>query len=631
MQNTYQQLMDVLTHDERLVVDGKLAKNKVIELALQLDVELLKLLRSSKDLSAIFFQVVGDILVFDKIKFQSYISNKQFLPDSFTAYKNKIGLTIDKKYLIDNDEVVLTFPYKDCVLEGGQTQEDARRDEVFWNEVLAKDEIDKLLEPKALTGFRKYDKGQETEISELSYEDNLIIKGNNLLSLHSLKKKYKGKIKLIYIDPPYNTRTSANTFVYNNTFNHSSWLTFMKNRLEVARDLLSDDGIIFIDIDHYELFYLGVLADEIFGYENRIGVLAVVHNLKGRYNEFFANSHENKIVYAKNALSAKIQDLREKDIANYPHKDGTGNYKTIGLQRTGDGSKREERPNLFYPIFYNSLTGDISLEDKKDYVKILPIDDAGIERRWRWSKDKVGRDWKTEIEVKKSGSGYKIYTKLRFETNGEKAKTIWFKPEYSGTTGTKDLKDLVGEKLFTYPKSVQLVKDSIKIAAEEDDIVLDFFGGSGTTAQAVLELNKEDGGSRKFIICEQMDYVENVTKERIRKVMEKQSSGTFVYAELAKANQIFVDKIQDAKATKDLLHLWREMKETAFLSYKLKPENLDANRNEFEKLSLEEQQKILISILDKNLLYVPFSEIDDKTYSISAKDKELNRKFYSDK
>jgi len=631
MNNILNNLYKVLEKDERLVVDGKLAKNKVIELALQLDADLLQLLRSSKDIAKVFFQEVADVVIFDKVKFQSFVSNKQFLPDSFTEYKNKIGLTSDKQYLTDNDEVVLAFPYKDCILEGGQSREDVRRDEVFWNETLAPDEVDKLFEPKVITNFRKYIEGKEVSVKNITDEDSLIIKGNNLITLHTLKKKYKGRIKLIYIDPPYNTRTSANTFAYNNSFNHSSWLTFMKNRLEVARELLTDDGIIFIDIDHYELFYLGVLADEIFGYENRIGVLAVVHNLKGRYNEFFANSHENKIVYAKNALNATVQDLKEKDVADYPHKDKKGNYKTIGLQRTGDGSKRADRPNLFYPIYYNKKSGDISLIKQKDYIEILPIDDAGIERRWRWGKDKVEKEWKTEIEVKQVKNGYKIYTKLRFETNGEKPKTIWFKPEYSGTTGTKDLKDLVGEKLFTYPKSVQLVKDSIKIATSDDDIVLDFFGGSGTTAQAVLELNQEDGGTRKFIICEQMDYVETVTRERIRKVSENIKQGVFVYAELAQANQNFVDNIQDSNSTKELFKTWDEMKKTSFLSYKVKPEDVDATKKDCESLSLEDQKRFLISILDKNLLYVPYSEIEDKTYKISDEDKELNHRFYSEK
>ena len=156
MNDTLTKLIDVLKQDERLVVEGKLAKNKVIELALELDVDLLKLLKKSNEMVKVFFQDVDGVLVFDKVKFQSFVSNKQFLPDSFTEYKNKIGLMAGKQYLTDSNEVVLAFPYKDCVLEGGQDKDDAKRDEVFWNETLAPDEVDRLLKPKILTNIKKY-------------------------------------------------------------------------------------------------------------------------------------------------------------------------------------------------------------------------------------------------------------------------------------------------------------------------------------------------------------------------------------------------------------------------------------------------------------------------------------------
>lgn len=265
----HQELIEKLSKDDRLVIDGKLAKNKVIELALHLDVDLLKILRSSRDLNKTFFQEVDGVLIFDKVKFQSFVSNKQFLPDSFTEYKNKIGLTSDKQYITDNEEIVLSFPYKDCVLEGGQTKEDAKRDEIFWNETLAPDEIDKLLEPKVLTGFKKYDSKGEHAVKEITTEDNLIIKGNNLLVLETLSDFYKEKVKLVYIDPPFNTEGTANTFSYNNSFNHSSWLVFVKNRAEVAKRFLKNTGFFAISIDHAEVLYAGVLLDEIFGRENR--------------------------------------------------------------------------------------------------------------------------------------------------------------------------------------------------------------------------------------------------------------------------------------------------------------------------------------------------------------------------
>ena len=196
-QKTLRILTELLKKDKRLIADGNLAKNKIIELALQLDKDLLKILLSSPEIKQIFFQEIEGILIFDKIKFQSFISNKQFLPDSFTKYKNKIGLTANGQYLTDSQEVVLAWPYKDCILEGGQTKEDAKRHEIFWNETLAPDETDRLLAPKVFTNFQKYDKGEQVSMDSISLNDNLIIKGNNLLSLYSLKEKYQGKIKLI--------------------------------------------------------------------------------------------------------------------------------------------------------------------------------------------------------------------------------------------------------------------------------------------------------------------------------------------------------------------------------------------------------------------------------------------------
>ena len=233
MQNLFQQLIELLSCDDRLVSEGKLTKNKVVELALSLDPLLLKHLLKSESLKKHFFCEVDGVLIFDKIKFQKFVSNKTFLPDSFTAFKNKIGLLADDEYLIDTNDVVLAWPYKDCVLEGSQDNEDAKRKEIFWNEVLAPDQIDRLLAPKALTSFKHFGGGKHKGVVDFGCEENLIIKGNNLLALHSLKQKYSEKVNLIYIDPPYNT--GIDSFRYNDSFSHSTWLTFMKNRLEAAK------------------------------------------------------------------------------------------------------------------------------------------------------------------------------------------------------------------------------------------------------------------------------------------------------------------------------------------------------------------------------------------------------------
>ncbi|EMQ3454435.1 site-specific DNA-methyltransferase, partial [Escherichia coli O53:H51] len=193
----------------------------------------------------------------------------EYWANSFTKYRNKVGLTSEGKYLDYSSDVVLDFPFKDCVLEGGMTKEEQGKDEVYYNEIIAKDEIDNLFSAKILKNARRYDNdGVKENITNFNYEDNLIIKGNNLIALHSLKVRYAGKIKLIYIDPPYNT--GSDSFQYNDTFNHSTWLTFMKNRLEIARELLSNDGVIFVQCDDNEQAYLKVLMDSCFGKQNFI-------------------------------------------------------------------------------------------------------------------------------------------------------------------------------------------------------------------------------------------------------------------------------------------------------------------------------------------------------------------------
>ncbi|MGG7438884.1 DNA methyltransferase [Chryseobacterium arthrosphaerae] len=629
----YQILENQIKKEPNYVSDnGEIKKWVVHNKAQNFDEELIGLLLEDADLKEKFFVKVKDIRVFKQNLFIQFLEQKNYLNDSYTQFKNKVGLTIDGKHLKQRNEVSLVWPFKDCILEGGQSREEDKREEIFFNETLAQDEITELLDPKVLTNAKRFDKEGEHHFDQFNRDengtitDNLIIKGNNLLALHSLKKEFAGKVKLIYIDPPYNTRTDANTFKYNNSFNHSSWLTFMKNRLEIAKLLLREDGIIFIDIDHYELFYLGIVADEVFGYENRLGVLAVVHNLKGRYNEFFSPAHENKIVYAKNISRAKIKEYSHDNSKDYPLEDDISKYKLVGLQRTGDGSKREDRPNLFYPIYYNPIDDLISLVENEGYIKILPIDDSGTERRWRWGKEKVLSEWRTELTVKKIQGSYKIYSKIRIK--GDKPKSLWMKPEYSGTTATNDLKQLLGDKFFSYPKSIELVKDSIQISTDENDIILDFFGGSGTTAHAVLQLNKEDGGNRQFILCEQMDYVETITAKRAYKVIEQNQSNSFVYLELKKYNQTFIEKIEEAKEEKTLLQIWEEMKAKSFLNYNVDIQKQEQHIEDFRTLSLQKQKQHLCELLDKNQLYVNLSSLNDKNFECTLEEQKVTREFY---
>ncbi|EGU4055046.1 site-specific DNA-methyltransferase, partial [Salmonella enterica] len=236
--------------------------------------DVIKALVANEKIKSVYGTDIDGIFIFDFDRLCSLLKYKEYWANSFTRYRNKVGLTSEGKYLDYSSDVVLDFPFKDCVLEGGMTKEDQGKDEIYYNEIIARDEIDCLFSPKILNNAKRYTKEDvEENITNFSNEDNLIIKGNNLIALYALKERYAGKVKLIYIDPPYNTGNDS--FKYNDRFNRSTWLTFMKNRLEVARELLSDDGCIFIQCDDNEQAYLKVLMDDIFLEKNFISSIVV--------------------------------------------------------------------------------------------------------------------------------------------------------------------------------------------------------------------------------------------------------------------------------------------------------------------------------------------------------------------
>jgi len=655
MENLLENLKNLLKKDERLVDDkGELLKNKVIELALKLDKDLIKLLLSDEKMKEVFFVDIDGTLVFDKDKFIKFVSNKQFLKDSYTAFKKKIGLIDEKgEFISEKKEVVLSWPYKDCVLEGGMTKEDQKRDEIFWNEILAPDEISRLLDPKVFTNAKRIDKNGEHSLLSLrgaerrsnpvfrtddkgDIKDNLIIKGNNLLVLHSLKKRFAGKIKLIYIDPPYNTGGSQETFTYNNAFNHSTWMTFMKNRLEVAKDLLTEDGFIVIAIDHNELFYLGVLADEVFGRENRLGVLSVLTNPRGRqFTKFFSVTIDFMLVYTKNKEQASFNKvvLNSDKAKTFNLEDKKGKYRLDNFIRLANIEEKlkTDRERYFYPIFVSPDLKEITLDKKLGYIQVLPVIN-GKEKAWQLKKDTFQKELEENREeyvaLKDEKGMVQIYKKYREQ---QMLVTHWFDKRYNATFyGTRLLEKILGRKpQVSFPKSLYTIVDVIKIMTQKNDIVLDFFAGSGTTAHAVLDVNKEDGGNRKFILAEQLDKHIEDSMERIQKVLQKENiNDDFVYLELMKWNENFVEKIQETKTKDELKKLWETMKEKAFLSYKVDIKAVDENAQDFADLSIEDQKRFLLECLDKNHLYVNYSEIDDEEYGVNKEDKELNKEFY---
>lgn len=660
MQNLLDELKKLLEKDKRLVVDGKLLKNKIVELALNLDPELLHLLLSNESIKKHFFVEVDGMLVFDKIKFQRFVSNKQFLPDSYTAYKNKIGLAIDSgDYLSESKEVVLVWPYKDCVLEGGMEREDEKRDEIFFNETLAPDDIDRLFNPKVLTNFKRIDKDGEHSLTDFerdehgNIKDNLIIKGNNLLALHSLKKQFAGKVKLIYIDPPYNR--DADTF-YNDSFKHSTWLTFMKNRMEFAKDLLSDDGAIFVQISDVNEGRLRLLMDEVFSRENFINKVTV----RTKSPSGFQTVNLGVFEVAEYILVYGKKRREWEHIPQYVPSGYDDNYSLIVVNKEDPPEKwvieklsdhyakqigyddaKQAAKRLGEDVFLLQMA-DFALENADTVFRCTAIgDDASQEtvKIREISKKKQGAVFIVKREEYDdrfilNGSEITFYRKKIKEIDGVLTPTtrltnIWTDISWEGIASEG------GVKLKRGKKPEKLIRRIIEMSTEPGDLIVDFFLGSGTTSAVAHKLG------RQYIGIEQLDYAENDSVARLKnvingdstgisKVVDWRGGGKFVYCELIKSNEVWIDEIERAKTTHDLKAIWEKMKEKTFLSYKIDAKAIDENMSAFEALNFEEQKRVLVSLLDKNALYVDYCDIDDVEYGISDEDKKLNHQFHGD-
>ncbi len=624
MKNIFEQLTDLLKKDERLLSqDNALLKNQAQELARKNDPELIKLLLSDKAIKQHFFFEVEKTLIFDKEKFIRFVSNKQFLPDSYTAFKNKIGLTAGDEYVSENKEVVLVWPYKDCILEGGMTKEDQKRDEIFYNETLAPDDINRLLDAKVFTNFKRIDKKGEHKLDGFkrdekgTIKDNLIIKGNNLLALASLKKEFAGKVKLIYIDPPYNTGNDG--FKYNDSFNHSSWLVFMRNRLKTAKQLLNGDGSIWINIDDNESHYLKVLCDDVFGRENFIANVIWQKKYSPQNDaRYFSDIHDHILVFAKNKNNWKLNLLQRTEEMNErysnPDNDPRGDWKSSDL------SVKTYSLNYDYPI--TTPSGRIVNPPKS--------------RCWRMSKEKFIKLLNdNRIWFGPNGEGVPSLKRFLSEVRGGMTpQTIWGYEEVGhNQDARKEIKGLFNDADFSTPKPEKLLQRIIEIGSIKDDIILDFFAGSGTT----LAVAHKTG--RQYIGIEQMDYIHDLPESRLKKVIAGeqggiskavnwQGGGDFVYMELAEWNEKWVKKIREAKTAKELEEIWNELKDNTFLSWKIDLKIFDENAKDFANLSVTDQKKFLIECLDKNQLYVNLSEIEDKEYRVSYEDIKLNKEFY---
>ncbi len=628
MTNFFETLVEVLQADERFFTeDGTLLRNKVYESAMNMDAALIEMLLGNSHTKTRFFVDVNGTYVFDKVGFGWVVNNRQFLPDSYTRFKNRIGLVDARGDLISStNDIVLSFPYKDCILEGGQSKDDQRRNEVFYNETLAPDEVDRLLSPKVIIGAKRYTIDGVEDAMVFEEGDNLIIKGNNLLAIASLLRRYESKIKCIYIDPPYNPPSQANTFAYNNTFNRSTWLVFMKNRLEIAKRLLRKDGVLIVAIDKNEQPRLQILIEELFP-DSDVDCITVIHNPRGAIGTNFSYTHEYAIfVTPKGKKTIGNRKLKPEEIDWSP------------LRNWGGESLRSDAKNCFYPIIVEGGQivgfGDVCADNEhpqqtekhgKQYY-IYPIDSKGVERKWRYARQTVESIWNV-LRVKATKKGFDIEIGKDFGTY----KTVWTDSKYDASVnGTQLLKSILPDTQFTYPKSIYNVIDCIEAVVEDDKeaLILDFFGGSGTTGHAVMEINK-DGGHRRFILVEQMDYIETDTLPRNVAIMKSIAPNTsIVYCELAKINQKYADEVSEAKTDAELSVLLECVLKSGFISSKVNPAEITGTASDFESLALEDKKRFILELLDKNMLYVNLSDLEDEEYAISDTNKSFTRKFY---
>lgn len=644
-------LTDLLATEDSFVSEGVLLRNKVIEASLNLDPALIKCLLSSEYLKEFFFSNVGGVLIFDKIKFQKFVNNKQFLPDSYTAFSNKIGLVDNSEFITNNEKVVLSWPYKDCILEGGQDKEDAKRSEVFWNEILASDQIDRLLAPKVLNNFKKITASGIEEVSGLSKKDNLIIKGNNLLGLYTLKKKFNNSIKLIYIDPPYNTGNDS--FGYNDSFNHSTWLTFMKNRLTVAKDLLSNDGSIFISIDQNEIGYLLTLMNEIFGQENQKNIVTVKRSsVSGAkvINPGVVNVSEYLLIYSKNTnywkpnktYREKARDDRYNTFIKNIDESPEGWQYTSVLEAFSEkvGVKKSQLKKHFAESYEVELE-KFFYQNKNNVIRFAGLDESSVSEKVKELKKISSLDeTKTYILEREGKSTYYLYKGnaiLFFKDRliqvdgrdvfGEMISDIW------DDVLPNDIHNEGGVTLRKGKKPEKFIQRIIELGSAEGDIILDFHLGSGTTAAVAHKMG------RQYLGIEQMNYGKNDVVERLKNVIagdqtgisksvQWNGGGSAIVCDLLKLNQKFLDQISECTQVEKLLSIMNEIKNDGFLSYKVDISKINSSTTNFEELSFEDKKKFLMEILDKNMLYVPLSEIDDISYGIDEKVKNINKEFY---
>ena len=694
--------MDILKKDKRLWDENNLNKPLLFELLENYDKELFELLFSDKDIKAKFFVQVGESYVFKYEDFRFAIEQNN-LDGSYTKYANTIGLSNKGKFLSESTDYVLDWPYKDTVLEGGMSSEEdediyidrkkdttpgkidkktgtvislektevsfsqakRKREEIFYNSIIAKDEIDRLLDKKALKNFTRYTANGEEKVIEIkrdedgTIKENLLIKGNNLLALHSLKEQFAGKVKLIYIDPPYNTGNDG--FVYNDRFNHSTWLTFMKNRLEIAKEFLQEDGVILVQIDENMGSYLKILLDD----ESFFGKANMINNfyIQVRYAQKSLNERDDfqKLIetvyaYSKNKSNLKPNKPKEeysldKFIYEFKLENPSSSLKLgnkeVEIYKEGNWSLKKVDPsiegfkqtwasgsvlkgNTSGKFFGDHLESRKNIDGIKTLYKVYGIGDDGLGYRIFLGPQSPNANKGTfyskiplnKREAIESGKGFL-----------QEKPIINF---YDMSADFGNIRHEGGVELRSGKKPEKLLNLFMNIFTNQSDIIMDFHLGSGTTAAVAHKTG------RQYIGIEQMDYGKNSAVTRLQNVVAGDSTGIskevnwkgggdFIYFELAEYNEEAKNKIDTCTSYKELKKLFTELTDYYFLNYNVSVKQFNdeiLDDKDFQELPLEEQKSIFKALLDNNQLYISYDEQDDTRFKLSEEDRKLTEMFY---
>lgn len=661
MTNLLDELKDLLKDEPRFFANGNILESPFFDAVFSEDTQLLNILKKSPRILKYFF--VETSIKLDKVKLVKFVSNKGFLPDDYTQYRNKVGLANKQsgQYLSEINDTVLLWPHKDSVLVGGMTKGEKSQSEKFFNMSLNPDMISRLFEPKVLVNWGRWDSDavkqkKPQKVKTISATDSLVIKGNNLMALHSIRKKYAGKVKLIYIDPPYNT--GNDNFTYNDRYTKSTWLTFMKNRLEVARDFLTDDGALIVQCDDNMFAELKLLLDEVFpgGFVNCVAVkMSEACGVKMVHKESrLPKLKENLLIYRKSPSFSMNPQYVEKSKWDKNYNQVIEGVSRENLEIVKKYMSASQVSDSDVKIV-NTILKDIKLTYINEFISKQNFTDREKflrDNAWRIigtasseSCKKIALKDQQNLPVllraiKTSNNLMYLYdTNFNKDSEQPKIKVMFADRYLKKACGdfwedikTTGIAQEGGVKLLNGKKPETLLMRIIELTTKPGDLVLDFFGGSGTTAAVAMK------SGRQFITIEQLDDHIDLIQQRLKNVIGGDQTGvskdygwsgggSYVYAELAKSNQYFLDRILAIANKNDLANVYDDLEsEKVYLRYDVDFNKFD--KNEFLNLPLDDAKQTLVECLDHNNLYVNLGSLGDQDFDVTEEDATITRDFY---